>query len=191
MTTATKTLWKIDPMHSEIQFKVKHLVISTVAGSFDSYDGKIEVEGDDFENAKAIQHFNQLQILIRPKADGLESRIQFYEPDETYNLNQLRLLAGHERSVAPMTFRSEVLFYDVRLEKENTLQTPNLNGKTGLLYVFSGSLKIMNNNKTVEKGDSIVFKEEHLDLISKEDSDLAFFVLDESALYSRNGLFAK
>jgi len=53
MTIATKTLWKIDPTHSEVQFNVKHLVISTVTGSFGSYDGKIEAEGDDFENAKA------------------------------------------------------------------------------------------------------------------------------------------
>ena len=37
METATKTLtkWTIDPVHSEIQFKVKHLMISTVRGVFD------------------------------------------------------------------------------------------------------------------------------------------------------------
>ncbi|PAU94798.1 hypothetical protein CK503_04810 [Aliifodinibius salipaludis] len=53
MTTTAKTLWKIDPAHSEVQFKVKHLVISTVTGSFSSYDGQIEADGDNFENAKA------------------------------------------------------------------------------------------------------------------------------------------
>lgn len=53
MTTATKTLWKIDPTHSEVQFKVKHLVISTVTGSFGSYEGKIKADAEDFENAKA------------------------------------------------------------------------------------------------------------------------------------------
>lgn len=53
MGTATKTLWKVDPSHSEVQFKVKHLVISTVTGNFNSYEGKIEAEGDNFENAKA------------------------------------------------------------------------------------------------------------------------------------------
>jgi polyisoprenoid-binding protein YceI len=53
MTTATKTLWKIDPTHSEVQFKVKHLVISTVTGNFGSFEGGIETEGDDFENAEA------------------------------------------------------------------------------------------------------------------------------------------
>jgi polyisoprenoid-binding protein YceI len=33
MATET-TKWVLDPMHSEVQFKVKHLVISTVTGSF-------------------------------------------------------------------------------------------------------------------------------------------------------------
>ncbi|MEX2361966.1 MAG: YceI family protein, partial [Balneolaceae bacterium] len=53
MTTTTKTLWKIDPTHSEVQFKVKHLVISTVSGSFGSFDGQIESDDDNFENAQA------------------------------------------------------------------------------------------------------------------------------------------
>ncbi len=50
MNTATleKTLWTIDPTHSEIQFKVKHLVISTVTGAFTSFTGNIENEGENF-----------------------------------------------------------------------------------------------------------------------------------------------
>lgn len=51
--TETKTVWNIDPTHSEIQFKVKHLVISTVTGNFKSFDGRLEAEGDNFENADA------------------------------------------------------------------------------------------------------------------------------------------
>jgi polyisoprenoid-binding protein YceI len=49
--TATATKWAIDPMHSEVQFKIKHLVISTVTGSFKSFQGSIQTEGDTFENA--------------------------------------------------------------------------------------------------------------------------------------------
>jgi len=51
MSTITKTLWKIDPTHSEVQFKVKHLVISTVTGSFNAFDGSVESENDDFAGA--------------------------------------------------------------------------------------------------------------------------------------------
>jgi polyisoprenoid-binding protein YceI len=49
MATATK--WAIDPMHSEVQFKVKHLVISTVSGFFKSFEGSLETENEDFEDA--------------------------------------------------------------------------------------------------------------------------------------------
>jgi polyisoprenoid-binding protein YceI len=48
---ATTTKWVIDPMHSEVQFKVKHLVISTVSGFFKSFEGTLESENDDFDNA--------------------------------------------------------------------------------------------------------------------------------------------
>ncbi|GAC1301000.1 MAG: YceI family protein [Mucilaginibacter sp.] len=54
MSTAaeTTTKWAIDPMHSEVQFKVKHLVISTVTGFFRNFEGTMEAENEDFENAK-------------------------------------------------------------------------------------------------------------------------------------------
>jgi polyisoprenoid-binding protein YceI len=50
--TATTTKWAIDPSHSEIQFKVKHLMISTVTGSFKEFGAEAELEGDDLANAK-------------------------------------------------------------------------------------------------------------------------------------------
>lgn len=80
MTTATKTLWKIDPTHSEIQFKVKHLVISTVTGSFGSYDGEIEADGDDFENAKAT-----FTADIDSISTNNEDRDQHLKSDDFFN----------------------------------------------------------------------------------------------------------
>ena len=46
------TTWSIDPMHSEIHFKVKHLLISTVTGSFKSFEGSVSTDEEDFENAE-------------------------------------------------------------------------------------------------------------------------------------------
>ncbi|CAN5445430.1 YceI family protein [soil metagenome] len=44
--------WVIDPTHSEVQFKVKHLMVSTVTGLFSRFEGKLEMDGDDFDEAK-------------------------------------------------------------------------------------------------------------------------------------------
>ena len=46
------TTWSLDPTHSELQFKVKHLMISTVTGSFKDFSGTIETDGDDFTTGK-------------------------------------------------------------------------------------------------------------------------------------------
>lgn len=43
--------WNIDPVHSEVTFKVKHLVISTVTGRFTSVSGTVEATKNDFSDA--------------------------------------------------------------------------------------------------------------------------------------------
>ena len=45
------TKWIIDPTHSEVAFKVKHLVISTVTGYFRKFEGHVESSTEDFTNA--------------------------------------------------------------------------------------------------------------------------------------------
>jgi polyisoprenoid-binding protein YceI len=47
--------WKVDPAHSEIQFKVKHLMITTVTGYFKKYDLTVETENDDFNTTRRIE----------------------------------------------------------------------------------------------------------------------------------------
>ena len=44
--------WNIDTTHSEIAFKVKHLVISTVTGKFTEFEGSVAAEKEDFSDAK-------------------------------------------------------------------------------------------------------------------------------------------
>ncbi len=44
--------WSVDPTHSEIQFKVKHLMITTVTGYFKEFSASAESQDNDFENAK-------------------------------------------------------------------------------------------------------------------------------------------
>ncbi len=45
-----KIVWVLDPTHSEITFKVKHLMISNVKGEFKNFN--VTVEGEDFESSK-------------------------------------------------------------------------------------------------------------------------------------------
>lgn len=48
---STKTKWVIDPAHSDVKFKVKHMMISSVSGQFNSFDATVETSSDDFKDA--------------------------------------------------------------------------------------------------------------------------------------------
>ncbi len=51
MTTQATTKWVLDPTHTEISFKVRHLVVTTVTGKFETFDGVVETANDDFSGA--------------------------------------------------------------------------------------------------------------------------------------------
>lgn len=51
-STLTVTKWVLDPAHSELMFKVKHMMISNVKGEFKTFSA--EVEGEDFTQSKIL-----------------------------------------------------------------------------------------------------------------------------------------
>lgn len=46
--------WNVDIAHSDVQFKVKHLMINTVTGEFSSYRVTVESEKEDFSDASVV-----------------------------------------------------------------------------------------------------------------------------------------
>ncbi|MFV5703274.1 YceI family protein [Flavobacterium sp. XS2P12] len=48
----TNSNWAIDPTHSEIGFKVKHMMFTNVSGKFNVFEATIENENDQFETSK-------------------------------------------------------------------------------------------------------------------------------------------
>ena len=47
------TKWNLDPAHSEITFKVRHMMISNVKGEFKNFNVDLESEDENFKNVKA------------------------------------------------------------------------------------------------------------------------------------------
>jgi len=57
--------WNIDTTHSEIAFKAKHLMISTIRGVFNKFEGKIIANNDTF---------NDGHITFSVEVNSLETR---------------------------------------------------------------------------------------------------------------------
>lgn len=61
--TVTRTIWTLDPAHSEILFKVKHLMITNVKGEFRKMNASIDMLGNDLTTAKATVNIDADSIF--------------------------------------------------------------------------------------------------------------------------------
>ncbi|WP_114778911.1 YceI family protein [Botryobacter ruber] len=84
-----KVKWVIDPAHSEIQFKVKHLMITTVTGYFSKFNLEVETEGDDFERASDIV-FTADVDSINTNNDQRDTHLRSADFFDAANYSQIR-----------------------------------------------------------------------------------------------------
>lgn len=117
------TKWTIDPTHSEVTFKVKHLMISTVTGNFKVFEGYAESEGDEFKSISNIEF----------KADVKSINTNNEQRDE--HLRSADFFATEENS--EMVFRANK--FDVENEKlEGELTIRNITKPVTLDVDFGG-----------------------------------------------------
>ncbi|MCY7362431.1 MAG: YceI family protein, partial [Ignavibacteria bacterium] len=76
----TTTKWVIDPTHSEIKFKVKHLMITNVTGSFGKFNASIESSNEDYSDAKITFSANADSVNT-----GMEMRDTHLKGDDFFN----------------------------------------------------------------------------------------------------------
>src|ERR1700741_751454 len=98
------TKWKIDPTHSEIQFKVKHLMISTVTGHFKTFDLEVETETDDVQTPKRIVFTADIESITTNNAqrDAHLKSSDFFHAEDTLNcglmvknMNSMKIPQGY------------------------------------------------------------------------------------------------
>ena len=79
----TRTKWLIDHTHSALDFKIKHLMITNVSGSFKNFNAEVETNGTDFSTA-AIQLKAEISSIDTNNAqrDGHLRTSDFFEAEK-------------------------------------------------------------------------------------------------------------
>lgn len=86
----------LDPLHSDISFKIKHLMISTVNGTFKEFDVKMESNNEDFTDSKIVFEANVSSIStnITDRDNHLKSKdffdIENYPKISFYSTNIIK-----------------------------------------------------------------------------------------------------
>jgi polyisoprenoid-binding protein YceI len=143
MESAVKTKWVIDPLHSEVHFKVKHLVISTVTGTFKSFEGSLETENEDFGDAEInfSLDVNSIDTNQAPRDTHLTSA-DFFDaekyPKITFDSTSFKKVGDDYELIGHLTVRDITKPVKLRAEYGGTAVDPYGNTKTG--FEVSGKI---------------------------------------------------
>jgi len=88
----TKITWAIDASHSEIGFKVKHLVVSNLRGTFGEYEASIYTTGDDFTNAAIT--FSLHTASINTRNEQRDAHLKAADFFDTERFNEISFVAN-------------------------------------------------------------------------------------------------
>lgn len=114
------THWTIDSAHSEIAFKVKHMMISTLTGHFDDFNADAQTDGDNFTNADLS--FSAKTASINTKNRDRDAHLK---SDDFFNSEQFPELKFVSKSFIGEKLVGDLTIRDIT--KEVVLET-ELNG---------------------------------------------------------------
>jgi len=77
------TKWTLDPAHSELKFKIKHMMISNVTGNFNKFNVEATTDSEDFSKAKitATADLNSIDTNNEQRDNHLKSG-DFFETEK-------------------------------------------------------------------------------------------------------------
>jgi len=159
--------WAIDPAHSEIHFKVKHLVISTVTGSFKEFSGEATTPEDTFEGGDIAVTIKAASISTNnDQRDGHLRSAEFFEtdsfPEITVKTTSIKQVDGDDYAItAEFTMKGVTKTIEFKGEYGGEATDGYGNQKVGL--EVSGKLNRkdfgLNWNAVVEGGGLTVSEE--------------------------------
>ncbi len=147
MTTATLTTtkWDIDPTHSELQFKVKHLVISTVTGTFKIFEGTALTEGEDWSTAKI--DFTTNTASVDTRQEQRDEHLRSADFFDAAKYPAIRFSSTHVEKIDTVKFKvsGDLTIKDVtktvQLDIELGGQADDFYGNTKAGFEISGKIK--------------------------------------------------
>ena len=159
------TKWSIDPAHSEITFKVKHLMISNVKGEFKTFQANID--GEDFTTSTISANIDTTSIATNNNdRDTHLKSPDFFEvekyPEITFVSTSIKKVDDDEfKLVGDLTIKGTSKEITLDVEFGGFMKDPYGNEKAG--FSINGKLNRkdfgLNWNAALEAGGVMVGNE--------------------------------
>jgi polyisoprenoid-binding protein YceI len=166
--TEAKTKWMIDPAHTEISFRAKHLMITNVKGVFKEFSADISTAGDDFTTAEIAFRMNPASIDTGDAQRDAHLKSADFFDVETYREVTFAATSftkagnnGGFEMTGDLTMRGVTIRITLDAEFEGMMKDPWGNQKAG--FTISGKINRrewgLNWNVALEAGGILVSEE--------------------------------
>lgn len=162
-----KIKWQLDPSHSEISFKVRHMMVSNVTGEFKKFDVQLETEGHDISSAKAKFTADIESVTTEQKDRDLHLKsADFFDlenhPQLSFESTEIYKIDEEEYEMkGDLTIRGTTKPITLKVENYGVVSDPNGKHRTG--FEITGKLKRMDfglkYNAMLEAGGAVVGNE--------------------------------
>ena len=160
------TKWALDATHSELGFKLKHLMISNVSGRFNSFDVSAETGNDEFSDANITATIDVASIFTNnEQRDGHLRTGDFFEiekyPNITFKSTSVKKDGDDLEVTGDLTMKDVTKPVTLKVEFAGITKDPYGNIKAG--FSFAGKLNRkdwgINFNAALETGGVMLGEE--------------------------------
>ena len=162
--TQTRTTWKIDPAHSQVEFGVRHMMITTVKGRFAGVEGTVLLDETNPSNAEVDVKIDASTIDTRESQRDAHLRsADFFEvekyPHIIFKSNRITGRKGNEfKLVGDLTMHGVTREVVLDVSEEGRVRDPWGGERLG----FTATTKVKRSdyglkwNQTLEAGGVLV-----------------------------------
>ena len=177
--------WNIDKSHSQVEFAVRHMMISNVRGRFEDFSGTVDFDPNDLTNLKIEVTINTASINTRDQQrDGHLRSPDFFSSDEfpemTFRSNRVEKVSDDRLRIhGDLTIRGTARPVTLDAEYSGVVTSPWGTTSAG----FSAHAKVNRKewglewNQVLEAGGMLVGEDVkiniEIELIKQEESALA------------------
>ena len=140
----SKTKWNLDPSHSEVTFKVKHMMITNVSGSFNEFTVDASTDGDDL--TKTEVSFTAKASSVNTNAEQRDGHLrspEFFDsekfPEIKFKATKFEKVSGSDYKMSgDLTIKDVTKNITLDVENGGIQKDPWGNMKTG--FTITGKI---------------------------------------------------
>lgn len=160
MSGASAAVYKVDPSHTTVGFKIKHMMISTVTGKFNTFDGKYDLDKGIFKSLKGTIKTASIDTGIQKRDDHLRNA-DFFDAPKYPEITFVMTGATKDKMTGNLTIRGVTKKVTLDIEMGGVIEDPWGNMRSG--FILTGNINRkdfgLNWNKAIEAGGVVVADE--------------------------------